>query len=591
MAHQAIHSSGVGKSAMVYIDYAVLSESLSDFGYSMPENDVLMNKVNTLATEFNLTVDDFIDEVVASAVNMKKTEIDLGILEHLEAELSKKLKRNLDRVLTPSSSTSRRVLGERHVNECSLNVSSMEMDTSSYEDFGSTQLTGKYRAFAPVASSPSNAKYQSRLQRNVVVREMQGQMFVSSSTVGGSVAVSVLSSIPSSLYAIDKPTNIIDAKCGRLASFASRCRQANPQVPSWSVPVPGSSSSEYVYGEIVRDLLDDLQLSDQCVSLLMDDEAGTVIELDLTRLPEVTIFPGQMVALLGSFENGNRFMATHQFFPIPLPLSTLGRPVNDENLRLWCACGPFTSNDNCSYEQLCDLLEMVKQQQPHVLILMGPFVERKNAFMRSPQFPEQYENVMDELMRKIALSLEGCRTELIIQPAPFRDACSTCAFPTPPFKVCSDFCKKFGRRFHSVPEPCVVRINGVELALTTSEIISHLSKNEWHRSEDQENRDRIARLASHMLEQSSLYPLFPPALPSSIEECIRICNLYSAPHVIVCPSVLASFIKVVNKTVIVNPGTTARGGSGTFLRCEFGTSIVKDATDLPDCSRFEIVQL
>uniref|UniRef100_A0A0K0DH57 DNA polymerase alpha subunit B n=1 Tax=Angiostrongylus cantonensis TaxID=6313 RepID=A0A0K0DH57_ANGCA len=269
---------------------------------------------------------------------------------------------------------------------------------------------------------------------------------------------------------------------------------------------------------------------------------------------------------------------------------------------------------------------MVNYNNPN--FQMGPFVERKNAYMKLPQFSEEYGDVMDELMRKIAKSLEGrvfnsfnlikqtqnipCRTELIVQPAPFRDACSIPVFPTPALKICSDVCKKFGRRLHSVPEPCVVRINGVELALTSSEvkvsiliilftiskgrvtpylqIISHLSKSEWHRSEDQENRDRIARLASHMLEQGSLYPLFPPALPTSIEECIKVCSLRSAPHVIVCPSVLASFIKIINKTVIVNPGIAARGATGTFLRCELATSIVEDVTNLPDCSKFEIVR-
>uniref|UniRef100_A0A0K0DH58 Tudor domain-containing protein n=1 Tax=Angiostrongylus cantonensis TaxID=6313 RepID=A0A0K0DH58_ANGCA len=297
---------------MVYIDYAVIAESLSEFGYFMPESDALIDKgiigVNSLATEFNLSVDDFVDELLASALNMKRSEVDLGILEHMEAELCKKLKKSLDSVLTPSSSRSKRTFGERNVDESSLSVSSMDVDTSVHEDFGSTQLTGKYRAFAPVASSPSNAKYQARMERNVVVREVQGQMFVSSSAVGSSIQITLLSSF------------------------------------------------EYVYGEIVRDLSEELPLSDQCVSVMMDDEAGTV------------------VALLGSFENGDRFMANRQLFPNPLPLSAFERTANDENLCVWCACGPFTSNENCSYEQLCDLLDMVKQQQPHVLVLVNLYL-------------------------------------------------------------------------------------------------------------------------------------------------------------------------------------------------------------------------
>ncbi|VDN35630.1 unnamed protein product [Cylicostephanus goldi] len=61
----------------------------------------------------------------------------------------------------------------------------------------------------------------------------------------------------------------------------------------------------------------------------MDDENGTVIELDLTRLNEVSVFPGQLVAYYGSFEGGERFVAAKQFQPSPLKLSPLRRPPSD----------------------------------------------------------------------------------------------------------------------------------------------------------------------------------------------------------------------------------------------------------------------
>lgn len=575
---------------MVYIDYLSISEALSEFGYSLPDEDDLMTKINSLATEFNLDVDDFIDELLASVVNMKKVEVDLVILEHMEGELTKKLKKNLDRVTTPSSSKPKRtVFGERPVN--TFDVSCVDTEESICEDLGSAHLSGLYRAFAPVLPSPSNALYQARADRFVVAQHVQGQLFVKSSAPSGSVSIEILSSTPKDKYAVDKASNVIDAKCERMAAFAGLCREANPEITDWSTPVAGSSDAEYVYGEIVRSVAEDLHLSDETASLLLDDEAGTVIKLDLSRLPEISIFPGQLVALYGSFENGDRFAATHQFHPKPLPLSAFEKPSNDENLRVWFASGPFTTSENCAYEQLCDLLELVAKEQPHVLVLMGPLVDSKNAFMQRPEFPETYENVMNQLLRSIAKTLEGCRTEVIVQPAPFRDACCDPVFPTPPFLFSSDVCKKMGRRLHCAPDPCVVRINGVEMAFTSSEVVVHLSKNEWHRSPEQENHDRITRLNSHLLHQRSLYPLLPPSVPSSLEELIKICTLRTAPHVIVCSSLLAASIKNINNTVVVNPGITARGGSGTFLRCEMSTSVAQDASNLPDCSRFEIVKL
>ncbi|KHJ86185.1 DNA polymerase epsilon subunit B [Oesophagostomum dentatum] len=576
---------------MVYVDYDSIAEALSDFGYQIPEDDEIMNKVNSLATEFNLEIDGFVDDLLASAVNMKKKIVDLAILEHMEGELSKKLKNNLDQVMAPSSSKSKRtVLRDCTANKFA-NISNFDMDDSVHEDFGSAQLSGRYRAFAPVQPSPSNAKYQARSERNVISQEVQGQLFVKSSSTGGPVVIEVISSDPIDKYAVDKASNVIDAKYERMAKFASACCDANPEISNWSVPVPGSTDSEYVYGEIIQDLEGGLATSDQTVSLLMDDDNGTVLKLDLSHLPEVSVFPGQLVAYLGSFENGERFIVTKQFHPNPLPFSQLGKPLSDENLRIWCASGPYTTMENCSYEPLCDLLDLVKEEQPHVLVLMGPFLDSKNTFMQQPQFPETYENVMNQLMRNIAKSLDGCRTELIVQPAPFRDVCSDPTFPTPPLKICSDVCKRMGKRLHSVPEPCIVRINGVEIALTSSEIIAHLSKAEWHRSEDQENRDRIVRLASHMLDQRCLYPLFPPSLPTSMEECLKICPLTTAPHVIFASSVLSASIKNVNGTVVANPGVMARGSTSTFLRCEFATSVAQDASNLVDCSRFEVIKV
>ncbi|VDK65934.1 unnamed protein product, partial [Cylicostephanus goldi] len=234
---------------------------------------------------------------------------------------------------------------------------------------------------------------------------------------------------------------------------------------------------------------------------------------------------------------------------------------------------------------------MVKEEQPHVLVLMGPFVDSKNTFIQRAEFPETYDGVLEQLMRNVAKALDGCRTELIVQPAPSRDLCCAPFFPTPPLEISSDVCKRMGKRLHSVPDPCIVRVNGIEIALTSSEvgavvprdllipqffvfmiklrcmIIAHLSKNEWHRSEDQENRDRISRLASHLLSQRSLYPLYPPCLPMSTEESLKICALQSAPHVVIASSVLSASIKNINGTVVANPGIMARGGMGTFLRC------------------------
>jgi len=42
------------------------------------------------------------------------------------------------------------------------------------------------------------------------------------------------------------------------------------------------------------------------------------------------------------------------------------------------AAGPFTTQDGLLYEPLKDLMDLVKRDQPHCLILMGPFLDARN---------------------------------------------------------------------------------------------------------------------------------------------------------------------------------------------------------------------
>jgi len=43
------------------------------------------------------------------------------------------------------------------------------------------------------------------------------------------------------------------------------------------------------------------------------------------------------------------------------------------------AAGPFTQASDLLYEPLRDMLELCKRDKPHVLILMGPFLDAKSV--------------------------------------------------------------------------------------------------------------------------------------------------------------------------------------------------------------------
>ena len=81
--------------------------------------------------------------------------------------------------------------------------------------------------------------------------------------------------------------------------------------------------------------------------------------------------------------------------------------------------------------------------------------------------------------------------------------------------------------------------------------------------------DRLARLTSHLLNQRSFYPLYPPSDEMNIDYPHH--EHYSVmpitPHVLVVPSDLRYFVKDINGCCCVNPGRLAKGQiGGTYAK-------------------------
>ena len=79
-------------------------------------------------------------------------------------------------------------------------------------------------------------------------------------------------------------------------------------------------------------------------------------------------------------------------------------PIKNEYIfseDIWFACGPYTAMDNCGYEQLCELLDKVVAEKPDIVVLAGPFVDQKNAFLNKSTFNITYDDLMEDLLCKI----------------------------------------------------------------------------------------------------------------------------------------------------------------------------------------------
>lgn len=119
---------------------------------------------------------------------------------------------------------------------------------------------------------------------------------------------------------------------------------------------------------------------------------------------------------------------------------------------------------------------------------------------------------------------------------------------------------------HFVPEPCMIKINDIQFALTSTDVIKDLTMTATTKSSF---TDKIARNFVHLMRQKSFYPLYPP--PDNIcidyEAWNQHARINKPPRIFVASSDLATFNKEVNNCNCINPGRLVKGTStGTYAQ-------------------------
>nr|CAG4651909.1 EOG090X07VJ [Triops cancriformis] len=289
----------------------------------------------------------------------------------------------------------------------------------------------------------------------------------------------------------------------------------------------------------------------------------------LARL-SFSFYPAQVTFVSGIDPTFDKLLLRLPFSPASLSITapnTLQIP-DGERLQIVSASGPYTFSDELSYAPLTDFLSYVVQHQPHVCVLMGPFVDIKNKIIETGDLDVTYHELFMQLMDKIASTLQGLKTQVVLV-ASARDAHHDVIYPTPPYL----FAQSLGPNFHVVPDPCVIDIAGLQVAVTATDILFHLGKEEVAAAPP--GSDRLGRLASHLLKQRTFYPLFPSNEEVSLDLHFweQRALLQEKPHVIILPSDLRMFIKDIEDCLIVNPERLCKGSSGgSFLRLQVDSS-------------------
>ncbi|KFK41171.1 hypothetical protein AALP_AA2G094900 [Arabis alpina] len=363
-------------------------------------------------------------------------------------------------------------------------------------------------------------------------------------------------------------------------------------------PAVASQRSIFAVGMICCD--GEGHLNDKSILLQSSAErtSGQRVPLDLNRLNQFSIFPGQIVGIEGQNPSGHYLTASKLVDSVPLTqtadldqppakkqtikqevLTPVGESREGSEVSFIIASGPFTTSDNLLFEPLNELLAYARRKPPQLLVLLGPFVDSEHPEIKKGAVDATFSEIFQvEVLRKLQDYVEfmGSEVRVVLVPS-IRDANHDFIFPQPPFYI---HIPELEHQITSLSNPGTFEANQVKVGCCTVDVLKQLSGEEFSRNASGVPTDRMSRLASHLLRQRSFYPLYPPPenLPYDSTLAPQAIQISSIPDILLLPSDMRYFVKVLSvgegedatKCVCVNPGRLAKGeGAGTFVELTY----------------------
>lgn len=334
---------------------------------------------------------------------------------------------------------------------------------------------------------------------------------------------------------------------------------------------------------------------------------GQRIPLDLSHLTEYSFFPGQIVGLKGRNPTGRTFVV-HEVLELPelgVPVSSMDEiqkfQVSEQlGTKVFIAAGPFSNQHSLNYGKLESLVTLINTEiRPQVAIFFGPFLDLTNKAVESGDIEfegvptNQQPKTLDELFKfKITPILKQIDPEIKVVLLPsLKEAVSKhTSYPQTSLDR-----KKLGlpKNFRCFPNPCAFSVNEAMFGTSNMDVFKDL-KEVYKPSLAGDSKiaaNRFDRIANHIFQQKRYYPMFPGSVrktPLSKQEKDALVNVKdgvmgedlaeiaiggsslevpylglaelgdSLPDLLLIPSEMKYFAKVVRGVVVINPGQFIR---------------------------------
>ncbi|KAF8333523.1 DNA polymerase alpha/epsilon subunit B-domain-containing protein [Cantharellus anzutake] len=366
------------------------------------------------------------------------------------------------------------------------------------------------------------------------------------------------------------------------------------------------------------------------------NEAG--VQFDGSGRPGMGFFPGQLVLLKGRNGDGLRFVAS-EVWPLPrlrAPSHIYSAKGAAKRTEIMVAAGPYTFDKDLEFTPFSRLLSEVQRRQPTALILMGPFIDCNNELIKTANITESPIDTFQKCISAPLAALLGNVPGLSVVLVPsIRDVIHDhCVTPQKPLAH-----ERLGlsKYIHLVPNPSIFTINDIAIGVGTADTLMHINGQQFlkrfHLSSEPplpstsgylsavQSSDPMSLLARHILEQRSFYPVNPGPREQSSTVNLDVTHSHllrigvtrpdsaakqeegtikreehdltldeswdgSAPHILILPSRLKQFHRIVDHTMVVNPSFATRGQDvNSYARMSVPpASSVGPATPLNDAS-------
>lgn len=134
-----------------------------------------------------------------------------------------------------------------------------------------------------------------------------------------------------------------------------------------------------------------------------DENCLEAFRLHFDRLKSFALFPGQTVFVQGVNPRADLFFVDEIISDRDLTYADL--PDVEENLSVIVATGPFTGQNDLTYEPLKELMAYCKQHKPDVLILLGPFLDADHPLVLNGSIKSSFDAYFENMIADLANSI------------------------------------------------------------------------------------------------------------------------------------------------------------------------------------------